>query len=246
MISSLIFDLDGTLVQTEKLKALSYAKAAKELCPTTIDEAVVIEAFKDVVGLSRKEVATNLVERFNLTEKATARMAEFGVTSAWQAFVQVRLRYYEALIADPAVILDNQWEHNVALLAAARASCQHVALATMSHCKQASRVLSILGLDTAFDFVATRDDVEHGKPNPEIYLLVAAELGVDPSACLVIEDSPSGVQAAVNAGMHVLAVATPFTRERLYADRVISAENIINNPADVIPAAQRIIKANNS
>jgi len=50
----MIFDLDGTLVQTERLKALSYARAAVELCPHAISEAEVVEAFKDVVGLPRR------------------------------------------------------------------------------------------------------------------------------------------------------------------------------------------------
>ena len=53
MIQAVIFDLDGTLVETERLKALSYARAAVELCLYTLTEAEVIEAFKDVVGLSR-------------------------------------------------------------------------------------------------------------------------------------------------------------------------------------------------
>jgi hypothetical protein len=51
----MIFDLDGTLVQTEKLKALSYAQAVVELCPLHVDSNQVIEAFREVVGRSRKE-----------------------------------------------------------------------------------------------------------------------------------------------------------------------------------------------
>ena len=60
----------------------------------------------------------------------------------------------------------------------------------MQECPQVRRVLQILQLTDAFDFVASRDDVERGKPDPEIYLLVANELGVSPRSCLVIEDSP--------------------------------------------------------
>ena len=50
MIPATIFDLDGTLVQTERLKALSYAHAAVELCPHNLTEAEVVQAFKEVVG----------------------------------------------------------------------------------------------------------------------------------------------------------------------------------------------------
>ncbi|MGH7449943.1 MAG: HAD family hydrolase [bacterium] len=56
MIRAIIFDLDGTLAQTEKLKVLSYARAAIELSPKPLTEAEVIEAFKEFVGLSRQEV----------------------------------------------------------------------------------------------------------------------------------------------------------------------------------------------
>jgi phosphoglycolate phosphatase-like HAD superfamily hydrolase len=75
MIKAMIFDLGGTLVQTEKLKALSYAKAAVALCPYDLDEEEVIEAFKEVVGRSPQEVAVILVGRFQLDEKARARSA---------------------------------------------------------------------------------------------------------------------------------------------------------------------------
>lgn len=109
MIRAMIFDLDGTLVQTEKLKALSYAKAAVDLSPDEITEELVVEAFKDVVGLSRREVAQSLVERFHLEGASRARMAEFGVTTPWQAYVQIRLNYYEDMLTDPQLLYKHQW-----------------------------------------------------------------------------------------------------------------------------------------
>jgi len=241
VIRALVFDLDGTLVQTERLKALSYARVAVELCPHALSAAEVVEAFKDVVGRPRREVALALMERFDLEEKARARMAEFGVSMPWQAFVQVRLRYYEAMLADPQVLRDKQWPHNVALLQQARRSGCRTALATMSRCAQARRVLEVLDLADAFDFVATRDDVEHGKPNPEIYQLVARELDVPPVECLVIEDSPSGVEAALAAGMWCIAVTTPFTCQRIHAERLLDEQWIVDNPATLTDIVQRMV-----
>lgn len=236
MIRAVIFDLDGTLVQTEKLKALSYARAAVELCPYTLSEVHVVEAYKEVVGLPRREVARALIERFGLHEAARARMAEFSVTSPWQAFVQVRMRFYDAMLADSEMLRDHQWPHSVALLQQAQQAGCKVALATMSRCKQAQRVLKILNLEDRFDFVATRDDVENGKPDPEIYQLVAVELGVAPEECLVLEDSPSGVKAALAAGMHVIAVATPFTRECLLGTPLLPPEHVVHDPT-LLPEA---------
>lgn len=237
-IQAMIFDLDGTLVRTERLKALSYARAAAELCPRQITEEEVVEAFKEVVGRSRREVASFLIERFYLEESARARMVEFGVSAPWQAFVQVRLQHYEAMLADPYVLRDNQWLHNRALLEEAkRANCK-VALATMSVSSQTQRVLEILELTAAFDFVASRDDVEHGKPDPEIYKLVAAELGVNPGSCLVLEDSPAGVEAAIAAGMWCIAVTTPFTHQTVHAAQTLEERWIVDDPV-VLPDVVR-------
>ena len=79
--------------------------------------------------------------------------------------------------------------------------------------------------------MASRDDVEHGKPDPEMYLLVAGELGIPPQECLVVEDSPTGVEAALAAGMDVVAVSTPFTQKRLHESGLIPAEHIVDDPA---------------
>lgn len=238
MIRAMIFDLDGTLVQTEKLKAQSYAKAGVDLCPHELEEGEVIEAFKDVVGLSRRAVAMALVDRFELAEKASERMGEYGVNTPWQAYVQVRLEHYEQMLSDPEVIRENRWPHNLAVLQEARrAKCQ-TALATMSRCEQAIRILEILDLAGEFDFVATRDDVAEGKPDPEIYEMVSQELGVPPDGCLVLEDSPSGVRAAVDAGMWCVAVTTPFTRERLHESDLLDERWIVDDP-DRVPVVVR-------
>ena len=62
----MIFDLDGTLVQTEKLKAVPYDRGAAELCLYQVSTDEVIEAFKQVVGRSRKEVVESLIDRYDL------------------------------------------------------------------------------------------------------------------------------------------------------------------------------------
>lgn len=61
-----------------------------------------------MVGLPRREVSEALVEQVNLREKAGARMSELGVSSPWQAFVEIRLRHCEEMLADPEVIRNHQ------------------------------------------------------------------------------------------------------------------------------------------
>jgi beta-phosphoglucomutase-like phosphatase (HAD superfamily) len=241
MIRAMIFDLDGTLVQTERLKAISYARAVIELCPHEVSESQVIESFKEVVGLPRRTVAQSLVDKFDLADKAAARMPEFEVSTPWQAFIQVRLQHYEAMLADPKILLESRWPHNLALLEEARRADCKTGLATMSTCNQAQRVLDILNLKGEFDFVATRDDVEHGKPNPEIYELVASQLDTPAQQCLVIEDSPAGVKAALAAGMWCIAVTTLFTRAAIHDRQLLDGRWVVDEPGELPAVVQHMI-----
>ena len=110
---------------------------------------------------------------------------------------------------------------------------------TMSHCAQTSRVLQILHLRKKFDFIATRDDVALGKPDPEIYTLVARELGVSADECLVIEDSATGIKAALAAGMRCIAVTTKFTRTAVHASGLLDDPWIVDTPSDLQTVVER-------
>ena len=242
MIRAFVFDLDGTLVETEELKALSYARAATELRPD-LDDGEVIESFKNLVGLSRQEVAVGLMRRFGLEGAARRRMAKFGVSTPWQAYVQVRLRIYETLLADPNIVLAHRYPHNIALLCEVRREGYLTALATQSHREQAGRVLDVLGLADEFDVVVTRDDVEHGKPDPEMHLLAARELGVGPEECLAIEDSPAGVKAALVAGAEIVAVTTALTRQKFRDTDLLDRSHIVDDPRTLPEVVRRLISA---
>jgi beta-phosphoglucomutase-like phosphatase (HAD superfamily) len=158
-----------------------------------------------------------------------------------QAFVQVRIGYYQDLISDPAIIRASRWGHTMAVLDEARRNQCLVALATMSSCAQAGHILAVLNMTDHFDFIATRDDVNHAKPNPEIYELVSAEMNVNSRSCLVIEDSPAGIQAALSAGMHCIAMTTPYTRDRVHAVKLLDPHWIVDDPDQLLPVVQELI-----
>ncbi len=86
------------------------------------------------------------------------------------------------------------------------ASAYPVALASGSATPIINEVLRVTGLDQVFQVVVGGDSVTRGKPDPEIYLLAAAQLGVDPALCLGIEDSVNGLRALKAAGMYAIAV----------------------------------------
>ena len=100
------------------------------------------------------------------------------------------------------------------------------------------------GLEDDLDVVATMDDVERGKPDPEIDLLVAKKLGVPPEEFLVIEDSSAGVEAGVAAGMVVVAVPTRITSKGVHASNLLEPRWVVEDPetlSDVV--RQRIEEA---
>lgn len=242
MISAALFDLDGTLVETEELKAVSHARAVVELRPGA-PEAEAYSAYADeLVGHSRKEVATTFVRRFGL-EEAARSMAD-GDEEPWQVFVRVRRGIYEELLADADLLLEKRYPHNIELLRRMRSEGYPTACATMSHREQVVRVLSTLGLADSFDMISTADDVRRGKPDPEIDLLVAKKLGLPPEEFLVIEDSAAGIEAAVAAGMNVVAVPTGITRKQVRAADLLEPRWIVEDPGDLPGVvSQRIEKA---
>ncbi len=104
----------------------------------------------------------------------------------------------------------------VELLDAADAAGIPTAVASSSRLDWVGGHLDRLGLSHGFDAVVTRDDVgdeaARTKPAPDLFLVAAERLGVDPAACVVLEDSPNGVAAGRAAGMVVVALPGPMTR----------------------------------
>ena len=108
------------------------------------------------------------------------------------------------------------------LLAALEQAGFHQALASSAPRQNVELILEALDIGRYFSAVVSEADVTLGKPNPQIFLVAATRLGVEPRRCLVIEDAVAGVQAAKSAGMRCLAVTTTHPGARLTAaDRVV-------------------------
>jgi beta-phosphoglucomutase-like phosphatase (HAD superfamily) len=99
-----------------------------------------------------------------------------------------------------------------------------VGLASSSRRAFVDRVLDALGLSRVFAAIATGDEVARGKPDPEIYELVARRLAVPAPQCVAVEDTPAGVAAAAAAGMTTIAVPNVLTArpDLSHADAVAS------------------------
>jgi HAD superfamily hydrolase (TIGR01509 family) len=115
-----------------------------------------------------------------------------------------------------------------------------LAVATSSVSASALPFLERTGIRSSFEVIVTGDEVQHGKPHPDIYIRTAEKLGISPGACLVIEDSLSGVAAAKTANMRVAAVPdTRFVSPREYKKE---ADYVLGSLSEV-PALVRRINA---
>ena len=90
-------------------------------------------------------------------------------------------------------------------------------LATMGDQNNLEMTLKQLNITSYFHSTTGGDQVEKGKPHPEIFLRAAEKIGVDPQDCLAFEDTQSGIKAAQAAGMQVVGVATQFSEKKLLA-----------------------------
>jgi len=93
-----------------------------------------------------------------------------------------------------------------------------MAVASAAMAKNVTFLIAALGLRDYFREVLTGDEISHPKPDPEIYLETAHKLGVNPSACLVFEDSFVGIRAAKQAGMKCIAIASTFPAADLHRE----------------------------
>jgi beta-phosphoglucomutase-like phosphatase (HAD superfamily) len=232
MIKAIIFDLDGTLVQTEILKAHSYGKALEQLSNGRVNEDKVVNSFKELVGLSRNEVAKKLIEQFG--DNIVGDYIKSENKSLSELLIECRLNIYHNMLSDPAILSKYSCMYNIKLLKTVREKGFKTGLATMSNCEQVKKVLKIIELENHFDCIITRDDVNNAKPDPEIYLKMLEKLKVNNKEAIIIEDSVSGIKAALAAGIIVFAVTNSLTKDKVNNSGIIDSTFIINDRRGLI------------
>lgn len=181
--AAVLWDMDGTLVDTEPYWMRAEGELVREFGGTWTDEDAL-----QVVGAGLWEAAAvfqragveldadTIVER--LTARVREQLAEHGVP--WQPGAQ-------------------------ALLKSVRDAGVPTALVTMSVRSMAEDIVAAIPFD-AFDLLVTGDEVAEPKPHPEPYLTAAERLGVDIADCVAIEDSPPGLRSAASAGTVAIGV----------------------------------------
>ena len=193
-LRAVVFDLDGVVADSEPLHVRAWVQVLDGLGVSVgqIGEP----SLAAWVGVPDVEIVGGLVERFGLPLGAEELLDR--KRAAYRALIP------GALTAFPGVREELASWDGVPL-----------GMATATPRREAELMLATLGLSGRFRVLVTRDEVRRTKPAPDCYLLAASGLGLDPALCAAVEDAPYGVQAAREAGMHVLAVTTSYPAQRL-------------------------------
>ena len=181
--AAILFDHDGTLVDTEPVWAAAKVALAAEFGGTWTEQDTL-----DCLGLSMQFTLDRLRERgVNLPDEEINNLLVAKV--------------HETLAQQPVEFLPGI-ERFLAEVREAQIPAAVVTNATTSVARRTANAAP----EGTFSVVIGNDETTHPKPNPQPYLLAAERLGVDPTQCVAIEDSPSGVRSATAAGMRVIVV----------------------------------------
>jgi HAD superfamily hydrolase (TIGR01509 family) len=237
-ISAFIFDLDGTLVETEKLKARSYANVVGGLTGANSPDHRAISLYERIVGSTDEMVCRQMIDEFGIAEALEPVDGEL-----WKHLHQIRMDEYRENDGLPEHLLENVYQHNIDLLRQQKAMGRTVSVATSSFSDEAKRVLDALGLRVLLDDIVGREFVKNPKPDPEIYLLAMARLGVEPEQVIIIEDSPIGTQAAMASGAAWICVSTPFSRLAVETTSWLDEQWVVHDPATLSETVERRIES---
>lgn len=200
MIRGCIFDLDGVVVDTARYHYLAWKRLAEGLGFVFTEENN--ERLKGVSRMASLEI---LLEVGNMSLPDEEKEVLAAQKNSWY------LDYIRTMT--PADVLPGV----LGFIQSVRTSGIRIGLGTAS--RNARLILEQIGLESAFDTVVDGNRVRRAKPDPEVFLIAASDLGLQPEQCLVFEDAIAGIEAAHNGGMRCIGVGNPDILHQ--ADRVI-------------------------
>jgi len=193
MIRGLIFDFDGLILETEGPTHQSWVELFQEF-----GAELPFEIWASIIGTSDLEH----FDPFSLLENKIGSKLDRETLAPRRTAREIELAHAQPILPGIVETLDKARDMGLKL-----------GIASSSDHAWVTGHLTRLGLAHYFDVVHTSDDVEHTKPDPALYILALHSLGLKPEEAIVFEDSPNGVTSAKGAGIFVVAVPNPITRQ---------------------------------
>lgn len=201
MITAIIFDMNGVITDDEDCHELATKKAFDQ-----VDVSITPEVYrKFCLGRPDTTAFKELIAEFQIESRKT------------EDLISVKTEFYLELIKDNLKIYPGVVE-----LIDILHQKYTLALTTSSTFAEMETVMNKLQISPLFKIIVTAEDVKHGKPDPEPYLLTAEKLSLNCEDCLVIEDSENGVRSAKSANMKCIAITNTEKLHNLQlADQIV-------------------------
>ncbi|MFJ7975775.1 beta-phosphoglucomutase [Peribacillus sp. NPDC096379] len=202
---AVIFDLDGVIVSTDEFHYLAWKEISDK--ENIYFDKSINERLRGVSRMESLEIILKKANKVYSTE-------EKELLTSWKNEVYRRL-------------LDNLSPEDIlpgVLILLKELQEQNVRIAIGSSSKNARFILDKIKLANHFDAIADGNSIQKSKPNPEVFLLAARQLGIDPHACVVVEDAEAGIDAGLTAGMKTVGVGSAS----LYSKAHIRVEDLVN------------------
>ncbi|PKG39191.1 HAD family hydrolase [Psychromonas sp. Urea-02u-13] len=180
-----IFDMDGLLLDTERVCQQAFRDACDFLSLPFMEDV-----YLGIIGCNAQGIEKILT-------------AGYGHLIAYEPLRKEWMSRYNPIVQTQAIPVK---QGVLELLTWLKDNHIPIALATSTHRELAINKLTLAGLYDFFEHLSTGCEVKHGKPHPEIFLLAAKRLNVEPELCLAFEDSNNGVRSAVAANMQVFQI----------------------------------------
>lgn len=184
-IKAVLFDMDGVIFDTEKAYLDTWIEVFNKY-----GYEMKREIYISVMGTGRKNVKKTFINIF-------------GEDLPIEEMYKEKDELLAKIIDEGKVPVKDGAEEILLYL---KENGYKIALATSAKRIRAHKQVNMAGLDKYFDEIVTGDDISNGKPDPEIFLKAADKLNVLPEECIVVEDSPAGIQAAFNGHMYGIHV----------------------------------------
>ena len=215
-LAALIFDVDGTLADTERDgHRVAFNRAFTEM---GLDWHWSIELYGELLAIAGgKERLKFYLEKYQ-PDWQTENITEFIVQTH-----QLKSQYYRSLLQEGAIPLRPGVKR---LILEARDQGIRLAIATTSSLPNATALLETT-LDPAwFEVIGAGDIVEHKKPAPDIYNYVLLQMNIAPENCLVFEDTAHGLAAATQAQLKTIVTVNEYTKNQDFTDAILVVNQI--------------------
>lgn len=216
IIEAVIFDLDGLMIDSEplQLKAMNIA---------LVDFGIQLSEskWKPMVGHKTKENFLQIINDYKINADLLILIERKN--NAYRQIIRKHVPPMPGLHEAINNIKKTSWK---------------LAIASSSVKDDINIILKNLNLENSFDIVVSGDQVNRGKPDPEIFLKTASKLKTSPNKCLVLEDTIYGVNAAKSAGMFCIAIPNKYTATNDFSNADLVLESLIEITPEILKKYQ--------